>query len=79
MFKDGSFLYCDGVNYGLTYSESERQCVMIMASSIARWIAISRPKTVAPVKAWTVKNDSVRTLTQVSHFNFKKWKLNQGQ
>lgn len=79
MFKDGSFLYCDGVNYGLTYSESERQCVMIMASSIARWIAISRPKTVAPVKVWTVKNDFVRTLTQVSNFNFKKWKLNQGQ
>lgn len=79
MFKDGSFLYCDGVNYGLTYSESEQQCVMIMASSTARWIAISRPKTVAPVKAWTVKNDFVRTLTQVSCFNFKKWKLNQGQ
>lgn len=79
MFKDGSFLYCDGVNYGLTYSESERLCVMIMASCEARWIAISRPKTVAPVKAWTVKNDSVQILTQVCNFNFKKWMLNQGQ
>lgn len=79
MFKDGSFLYCDGVNYGLTYSESERQCVMIMARSTARWIVISRPKTEAPVKAWTVRNSLVRTLIQVSNFNFQKWKLNQGQ
>lgn len=50
-----------------------------MASSIARCIDNVRPKTVAPVKEWTVRNCVVQNLTQVRNLNFEKWKLNQGQ
>lgn len=73
MFKDGSFLYCDGVNYWVDTLIQNSSTVMIMASRIPRWIEISRPKTVAPVKAWTAKNNSVRILTQVRNFIRKNW------
>lgn len=53
--------------------------VVIMARSISRCIDNVRPKTVAPVKEWTVRNCFVRNLTQVRNLNFEKWKLNQGQ
>lgn len=71
MLKDGSFLYCDEVNYGLTYSESERQAaVKIMESNPTRWIENCRPNTVAPVKVAMAAARTQGTIIQVSKLNF---------